>query len=371
MLKSYSWNSIEYLKIHGRTTYNNAVLPLFVNGSAVEVNVSGSELWIEVDVDYEIYEPWVYIEINGCFMARQMLAKGSYELCLFRGMDPEVTKNVRFIRELQPMRSDDVSHLYVKGFKTDGAFSKVPDYKYKLEFIGDSITSGEGTYGAVPDTDWIPMYMSNSHTYTRFLADMMNAEIRNISNGGYGVASGYDNNPESVIPLYYEQVCGICKGEQNISLGAHNEYDFTSWIPDAIIVNLGTNDGSSFNNPPFSFEGKTYKHRRNADGSLNRDDVKEVQLAIVNFLKCVRKNNPSSAIIWCYGMLPQDFTKYIPQAVKMYIKETSDNNISLTKLPAVNDRTVGSRCGHPGLLAHQQAANIISRELKRILHIQE
>ena len=41
--------------------------------------------------------------------------------------------------------------------------------------------------------------------------------------------------------------------EINERLGTHNDYDFSSWQPDIVIVNLGTND-EAFNNPEWKDE---------------------------------------------------------------------------------------------------------------------
>ncbi|MDE6065071.1 MAG: GDSL family lipase, partial [Lachnospiraceae bacterium] len=193
-LKTYTLQEVPHYKVHGRTDSSQYPLPLFWNGSAIEVNVTGSELWIDIDVDFDCHEPWICCAINGAVMSRQMLLPGSYSLCLFRGMSPDAVKNVQFVRELQAMSEDDACHILIRGFRTDGHFSPIPDRKFKLEFIGDSITSGEGTYGAKEDVDWIPMYMGVSRNYAALTAQALNAEARLISQGGWGALCGWDNN---------------------------------------------------------------------------------------------------------------------------------------------------------------------------------
>jgi hypothetical protein len=53
---------------------------LFFNGSGVEVVVTGSELWIDVETDSDFLEMWVAVEINGAFISRQMLLPGEHSL---------------------------------------------------------------------------------------------------------------------------------------------------------------------------------------------------------------------------------------------------------------------------------------------------
>lgn len=47
---------------------------------------------MEVEIDYNEYEQWVGVEINGAFVSRQMLTKGRYWVCLFRGMNKDLIK---------------------------------------------------------------------------------------------------------------------------------------------------------------------------------------------------------------------------------------------------------------------------------------
>jgi len=63
-LKVHNLSDIENLTIHGRTTESLSPLTLFWTGSGIEVNVNGSELWIEVEVDYDQYEPWISTLVN-------------------------------------------------------------------------------------------------------------------------------------------------------------------------------------------------------------------------------------------------------------------------------------------------------------------
>lgn len=368
-LKTYPINELPHYKVHGRTVPGASPLPLFFNGSAIEVNVSGTELWIELTVDYAAFEPWITCEINGELISRQMLLPGHYTLCLFRGMSPEPVKNVKVTRELQAMSEDPSCCILINGMKADGAFSPVPPKKYALEFVGDSITSGEGTYGAREDMDWIPMYMSYSRDYARIVADALDADAYVISQGGWGVLCGWDNNPHSNIPSRYEKLCGLSCGEANEKAGALAPYDFTGRSIDAVIVNLGTNDASAFDQPAWHdpATGETFCQRRNADGSYNEEDLARFQRAVVDFLKMLRRDNPQAHIVWCYGMLGYALSLPIADAVNQYRSETDDRNVMFLQLPATTDETFGSRC-HPGEPSHTRAARLLIEYLRGCLH---
>ena len=367
-LKTYSLKEVEHYKVHGRTEDDMYPLPLFFNGSGIEVNVTGSELWIDLEVDCDVHEPWIWTAINSAFMSRQMLLPGSYSICLFRSMSPEAVKNVKFMRELQAMSEDNSCHILVKGFQTDGFFLPVSDRRYKLEFIGDSITSGEGTYGANEDTDWIAMYMSSSRNYAVMVSDALDADYHLFSQGGWGVLSGWDNNPNSNIPSRYEKLCGLAGGEFNEKLGVSRPYHFEKWKADAIIVNLGTNDASAFNQPAFTdpVTGKTFKQHKNPDGSFSPDDLMRFEQAVIDFLAMIRKHNPDSHIVWTYGMLGYDLTLAITDAINRYQKQSGDENVAFLQLPNTTEETVGAHA-HPGVKSHERAAKVLIEYLKPIL----
>ncbi len=364
-VKKYALSEIPHYKVHGRTVPGTCPLPLFFNGSAVELNVSGSELWADLEVSWQNLEMWVTIEVNKELMSRLMLTSGNHSLCLFRGMSEEPVKNVRITRETQAMIEDEDCCLIVHGFRTDGNFHPVPKGKYTLEFVGDSITSGEGTYGAKEGFDWIPMYMSYSRDYAKMTAEALGADAYIISKGGWGVLSGWDNNPDTNIPSRYEQLCGLCCGKKNESLGAFAHYDFTCRKTDAVIVNLGTNDASAFQQPAWHdpSTGRTFKQRLNPDGTFVEEDLNRFEDAVVSFLKMLRKHNPQAHIIWCYGMLGYDLSFAINDAMIRYIRESGDHNVIYLQLPNTTEETVGSN-GHPGELSQRRAAQVLTEYLQ-------
>ncbi|EBD8094829.1 GDSL family lipase, partial [Salmonella enterica] len=169
-LRTYALSDVENLKVHGRTTGNRAPLTLFWTGSAVELNVQGAELWVEIESNYDMYEPWISILINGVPVSRQMLTAGRYWICVFRGMNENVVKNVRIVKDVQAMNGDPGCSLQIHALRSDGVFMPVEEKPYKIEFIGDSITSGEGAIGAKTEEDWIPMWFSAIHNYTAMTA---------------------------------------------------------------------------------------------------------------------------------------------------------------------------------------------------------
>lgn len=360
-MKTYSLSDIGHMVVHGRTNGRLAPLTLFWTGSGVEWRVSGSELWVEVEAAYDVYEPWVTVLINGSPVSRQMLSAGRHWLRVFRGMNGQAVKNVRIVKDTQAMSGDPGCRLQLHAVKSDGAFHPVESRPNKIEFIGDSITSGEGAIGAKGEIDWIPMWFSAIHNYTHITAEALNADYRVISQSGWGVLTSWDNNPRCNIPDYYEQVCGLLAGEANASLGARERNDFEVWQPDVVVVNLGTNDAGAFQNPAWRDEetGTTHKQRLNEDGSYHEEDLGAFERAVEQFLAKIRRNNKDARIVWAYGMAGAPLLPAIQHAAQTYSDKSGDNRISVLRLPEMTQETAGSR-GHPGEPAHRTAAQALT-----------
>lgn len=359
-MKYYEISEIEKINIYGRIGRQKSPLPLLFNGSGIEVVATGTDLWIDVETNSDFYEPWVAYEINGAFMGRMMLLPGEHRICLYRNMTPDTPKSVKFYRETQAMNDNPTCKVLVKGLETDGEFLDVPKRSCRVEFIGDSITSGEGTYGAHDDMDWLTMYMSASVNYATMTAKALNADYHLLSQGGWGVYCGWDNDIRHSIPSVYERLCGFSAGPEFERIGTQEPYDF-EWQPNAIVVNLGTNDDSAFFQPPFvdPITGQTYKQRLNEDETFNSEDVRKVQKAVCDFLIMLRKHNPSAHIVWTYGMLGSRLRAFLIEAIEEYKNISGDKNVAFLELPNTEEDGFGSHF-HPGLKAHKAAAKVLT-----------
>ena len=244
--------ALPQVRILGRHAQGDP-LTLFYTASGIECLCTGSELWLELNADYAQCEPWISIELNGAWISRFPVAAGTSEVCVFRGMTPGTPKHVRVFKDVQAMHDDPRHLLQITGLRwEEGEFLPLLEPKYRLEFVGDSITSGEGAIGARQEEDWISAFFSAMNHYGRMTADALGAEFRVVSQSGWGILSDWENNPHNRILPYYEMVCGLAEGERNAALGAQQPNDFAAWPADAVIINLGTNDAGASHNPPWT-----------------------------------------------------------------------------------------------------------------------
>lgn len=361
-MNTYDISEIKNIKVHGRTS-KKSPYTLFWTASMIEMNVKASELWVELYSDYEELEQWITVLINDSFVSRQMLLRGKQDICVFRSFDSSKVKNIKIIKDTQAMSGNQNTYITFTGIKTDASvdsFLPVEDRKLKIEVIGDSITSGEGIYGAHEEMEWIAMWFAGSKTYEYQLARKLNADLRVFSQSGWGIYCSWDNNLNCALRKYYEEVCSLDNGERSIEKGSHDKYDFASWQPDFVIVNLGTNDGGAFTNAEWKDEktGIVYKQRLNSDGSFNKEDQDKVSECTDDFLQKIRKDNPKAKIIWVYGMLGNPMKDALLKGIDTYKSSKKDSDVFFVELEDSVDETYGSR-GHPGPIAHENTANRI------------
>lgn len=104
--------------------------------------------------------------------------------------------------------------------------------KYRIEFIGDSITAGFAVHGRYSATNDDALA-----TYGFQAAEEVGAEPWLTAQSGIGIIRNYGAKEEvGTMPLRYK------------NLELFNDAvrtDFTKWQPDIIIINLGTNDNSA------------------------------------------------------------------------------------------------------------------------------
>ena len=356
--------SLPAVRLLGRQPVSQGPVPCFYTASGIECLFTGSELALCLEAGFTLYEPWVSVELNGAWIARFPVQPGRSRVTLFRGMTPGVPKHVRVLKDVQAMHDDPDHFLLIEALAFEGGdFLPLPEPACRLEFVGNSITSGEGALGAVCEEDWIAPFFSAVNHYARMTADALHADWRIVSQSGWGLLSSWDNDPRRRVMDYYDTVCGLAAGPHNEALGAQQPYRFDSWKADAVILNLGTNDDGAMGNPPWTdpATGKTYAQRPTPEHLV------ELEQTAVDVLKKVRARNPDAWIVWAFGMLGEGrMGAVLRAAVARAAAECGDSRMCYLALPAATPDTMGAR-QHPGAACHRQAAQVLTERLRSIL----
>lgn len=125
------------------------------------------------------------------------------------------------------------TQAYVKSITSDGGFKAPPEKpSLKLEIIGDSITAGANAMREY-SIDVITTDSENSlASYGAIAAARLNAQFNVVCRSGLTVSGGTGGTQYKKLADYY----GLYSEKDTVA------WDFSEYIPDAVIIDLGTND---------------------------------------------------------------------------------------------------------------------------------
>lgn len=227
-----------------------------------------------------------------------------------------------------------------------------PEKSRKIEFIGDSITCGYG----VDDEDPLHPFQTATEDLTRAYAyktaRALDADYSMFSTSGYGIISGYTGDPsikmsDQRIPDYYESMGFSYDRMPSLPAPMEVAWEYDRFVPDAIVINLGTNDDSYC---------QEFAERQ-----------QEYADSYVAFLKVVRKHNPGAMIFCALGLMGDRLYPWVCKAVKTFSEETGDQRITTVHLPE-QDPSVGYVSDyHPLESAHQKAALVLIPAIREVM----
>ena len=322
----------------GRRDPGEAACALWWSGSGIRTRVDCTRFEVEATAGDDEFIPWLAVTLDGAPVARFPLRPGTHRYSVLGVLEKGTAHELAILRDTQPTDGDS-GPLVLNAVYTDGE-PKAPAPRSRLvEFIGDSLTVGEGTVGDEGGQEWRMVYISNQFAFPTLAAEALKAEKRVIALGGWGAYLAFDGDPNRAIGKIYDRLCPLVPG-------GDIPYDFAAQRPaDAVVINLGTNDGSAMN----LLEGEA----REAALSAFEDSA-------VALLAQVRAHNPDSHIIWAYGLCGTGMAAHARRAVERRRAE-GDERVSYLALDDC-DGSVGSR-SHPSRASHIRAARQIAEAI--------
>ncbi len=113
---------------------------------------------------------------------------------------------------------------------------------HAIEFIGNSITCGYGTEGKAKNERWTPATENNYLSYAPIIARAFNADYHIIAHSGQGVVRNYGDKKKISDKAMPDRFNRVYDGKEQPF------WNFRSWKPEVVVINLGTND---FSTQPF------------------------------------------------------------------------------------------------------------------------
>ena len=318
-------------------------LRFFWVGSGVTLAARVKALAAVIEADWTTQTPWLSVTLDAAPVTRLPLRRGRHHYLLLDGMDGERPHRIGVVRDTQPMEDDARQLVRLCSLQLAGEILPREERR-RIEFIGDSLTSGEGLAGPMKAAEWRSVYMSGGPTYAARVCTLLDAVGEWVSQSGWGVVSDWTGDRRHTLPGIYEEVCAL-QAEGRIP------YDFSAHPVDAVVVNLGTNDMSALNALPVE-----EREARSA----------EIVTSVRAFCERIRFLRPGVPILWVCGMCGGGINGLLRQGVETAARALSDSRIAFLPLPACPQEALGS-LGHPGPASHRECAALIAAKLKELI----
>lgn len=343
----------QHVKNLGRTLFQDDILWLALSGSGIEFKFEGRYLEMRLQgddhtaADADHARIAVYVDEERILDEMVRSPQPCYTI-----LDEQLPRNcmIRILKITEaPMSITGIRELI-----TDDAASvcPAPSKTHRIEFIGDSITCGYGT-----DDDDLSHTFSTAtedvtKAYAYCTAQMIDADYSMVSYSGYGVYSGFvdesidTRNTSELVPPYYTLV-GYSRGTYKGNAITMTDWDFRNFVPEIIVLNLGTNDNSYCRSKP----------EREAEFMESYRD----------FVTLVREKNPEAYILCTYGLMNCELIPSIEETINRYRQASGDERISFLPLPTQTDADGYVVDYHPSLGTHRKAADIVTAKIREII----
>ncbi len=239
----------------GSVTYESGNVP----ATDKNINYSGRFYTVNETSKQAAFESYVEIKFTGTSIASAAGSSGNvyYEL---DGVLSHTTSAVGGLNKiglangehtLKIFATAQASRFTIAGFKLDKGAKTLPiNQPKKIEFIGDSITEGY-----VDPADKLEDLPSNSYlnSYALKTGRLINAKygwgFNTVAFGGIGMVLTSSPDPLTMGERYFTQreyIKATDGTTRETALAAAGVYD-NNYVPDYIVINLGTNDSSKDN----------------------------------------------------------------------------------------------------------------------------
>lgn len=258
------------------------------------------------------------------------------------------------------LNEDSLGTTKFVGISTANGITQAAAVSRRIEFIGDSITLGYGIEGVSPCTNSSAMENATK-TYGALTATALNAQYDLIAWSGKGLtrnAAMVGNDTSPIMPVLWT----LLNPADSTSL-----YDFpTSRTPNAVVINLGTND--------FTYIG--YDSSGTASTVRLPLDAATYQSAMASFVTTVRGRYPNAAIVLCSSPMLSDSYPSTAEAqhttqltaLQAVVAQLGDAKVQVLDFPSQTVAVGLNGCDtHPSPAEHQTMATLLTPVLKTAL----
>ncbi len=323
-----SYKDVSFFNIHGRTLTDNIGLHFSWSNSGLELKFKGNRIEFHFE-DYVCENP-VYVKAFAKETTQRFCLCGTAPKVIY-DFEKESTHTIKLLRI-----SEDETPLVLKSIRIYGKSPKFlvppPPKKFKIEFMGDSITCGFGVLAPKSQSEYSTYEQDSTKAYAYMTAELLNADIRTVAIGGQGV---YRNCAQEVGFQF--------KRMFNMATRTKDGYDHSLWTPDIFVLNCGTND---------------------EPGGTTEETMYEEGKYLLDIVRCAY---PDAKIIWMYGMMNSKFTQILKKLISDQRKNGDKNMyfLPINDIYGYKDEVGG--VGHPNVNASIRVSKKLSKFILDIL----
>ncbi len=299
------------------------------SGSNAEMNFYGTEVsatikstgenWFRAIVDGTPQTPFAVNSTTSTVKLVTGLPEGNHHLVLWKRTEA----------------SQGEAQFLGFNFGSGKLLSQPTPLQRKIEFIGDSITCAYGNEGKSKEESFTPKNENSYLSYAAITARSLNASANIIAWSGIGVTMNYGGSGGPLIQDRYP----LALPQSGV------KWDFKKYIPDAVVINIGTNDFST----------------------ITPDKTKFIT-NYTNLVAQVRSNYPNAHIfctigpmLWGTGL--ESCRSYVTQIVNEF-NSNGDSKVYFVEYPQQSESNGYGEDWHPSLTTHQLMADQLTEEIK-------
>lgn len=313
----------------------------YFTASGFEVKFFGTELQAELVTGSNAVEKQPYLVVfidgetnpeNGTIIVMNQIKK-TYTLA------SGLTEGIHTVRVLK--RSESIDSLTgLSKITTDGYFMDANPLKSrKIEVIAASSSAGFGNLASNSNETKTTQNSDGLRAYAYLAARMLDAEINIFSASGWPLLKGPWTGTNN-IPSAYDYV----------NVYSAVSWDHQNYVPDVVIINLGTNDWSYITSI--------------ASPSERQQAILAFEDAFVAFIGRIHQLHPNASIVIAYGLM-NETNIYTPtlNVVQKAQTQFTDLDLYSIQLPNVNQAEGIGSSNHPSLPTHIRAGEMLAENL--------
>lgn len=217
------------IRYQGRVDFSDPKAPeLSWPGSRIDVNFRGQSVAVTLDDDLGKNFYSAFIDHDWQRPVVLGLHQGEHRYPVVEGL-PDAAHTLTLVKRTEG--EEGATRLLGLSFNAGASLLPAPAAaERRIEFYGDSITSGMGNMAPLQGEDGRLMDKNSFMSYAAITARALAAEYRSISQSGIGLmVSWFD----FTMPDFYDQLSAV--GDND------SQWDF-SWTPQVVVINLLQND---------------------------------------------------------------------------------------------------------------------------------